>query len=820
MNFKSIKNKLVLSFIAVGFLGVVWVLFTFWQFAGIISLNKKVLAVEQGTRIWTNHLSSGVHNANLALQNYISYQDDIYKIKRNEIWSRQILKALDSLEFYKGKWVNVEDVIVYKQIRDGLHKLNNKQGEIERSAEYDQDGAKARFASETLVLTDQIIRQINHLSENNLIASLRDSERVEKEISKAVVYGVIAFILFGLSAYLVYYYISRKILVSIKLVKEKMSVLSRGDLPDMEDTQNSGDELGIVLQEIGTLATNLRNVKDFALEVGRGKFDNEINVFNNSGEIGRSLSEMKDSLKKVADEDKQRNWINEGFTRFGDILRQNAANLNILADTLIINLVRYLKINQGFIFILNDENEEDPYMELKGAYAYEKKKFLSKEVRPKQGLVGQCWMEKESIYLKKVPAQYITITSGLGDANPDCLLLVPLKYNDQVFGIIELASFHAFKPYEIDFVERLSETIASTISNVRVNENTQRLLEESQGMTETMRAQEEEMRQNMEELQATQEEMLRVSAESNSKMNALNKALAVVEFDLNGSVVEANENFLSEMGYSADEIVGRHHRMFVLESERKSEDYRRFWQDLNEGKVKKGDFRRVKKGGETIWIKGSYSPVYDREGNLRRIVKYAFNITEDKKLFLEFYAKFHAVNLSLLTVEYDLAGNVMKANENFLTLMGYKKFDIIGKQHKMFLAREGEPVEENMELWKKMYEGEDVQGIFTFVSKIGRPLKLQGIYAPIKNIQGIPFKVIQVVSYIPDENTKKTAFELDLEAKHALEIARLFEKAQELDALQDKQMDKLLEKLKASEAKLKHSIQEQELKMKTLKKKG
>jgi PAS domain S-box-containing protein len=171
--------------------------------------------------------------------------------------------------------------------------------------------------------------------------------------------------------------------------------------------------------------------------------------------------------------------------------------------------VKYTKSNQGGLFILNEDNESDQFLELMACYAFERKKYMTKKVVIGEGLIGQAYLEGDRMYLEEVPKEYITITSGLGGSNPNALLIVPLKINDKVYGVLELATFGKYHDYEIDLVEKLAESIASTISTVRVNESTRILLEKTQQQAEEMRAQEEEMRQNMEELEATQEEMRR-----------------------------------------------------------------------------------------------------------------------------------------------------------------------------------------------------------------------------------------------------------------------------------------------------------------------
>ncbi len=253
---------------------------------------------------------------------------------------------------------------------------------------------------------------------------------------------------------------------------------------------------------------------EFAREIGSGNLKAEVSLLSEDDHLGKSLLEMRDNLQKAKEdeekrkaEDEKKRWTNEGLAKFGDILRQNNNNLSKLSDEIIKNLVWYLNASLGGIFVLNENRETgDKTFDLVAAFAYDRKRILNKSYQFAEGLVGACAAEKDIIMLTEIPQEYIEITSGLGGTNPNFLLLTPLVNEDEVMGVIEIASLRRFEEHEILFVKEIAKSIATTLHSVKVNSLTAELLMKSKEQAEIMAAQEEEMRQNMEELQATQEE--------------------------------------------------------------------------------------------------------------------------------------------------------------------------------------------------------------------------------------------------------------------------------------------------------------------------
>ena len=246
-----------------------------------------------------------------------------------------------------------------------------------------------------------------------------------------------------------------------------------------------------------------------------------------NSEVEKQQKELLHTLEennKSSEIEEKRNWIAKGISEMSNLMRGDVNEQ--FFQQIVSELVKFMGVNQSGLYTVEEyQRSNEKHIELKACYAFDRNKFLKKRIEIGQGLIGQCYLEKERIYLREIPESYINITSGLGGSNPTCLLIVPLIHEDNVEGLIEIASFHDLEEHEIEFVEQLSEALASFISSNRKNQNTKILLEQSQQQSEEMRAKEEEMRQTMEEMQATQEEIVRKEKEHVQQIEMLKKEI-------------------------------------------------------------------------------------------------------------------------------------------------------------------------------------------------------------------------------------------------------------------------------------------------------
>jgi methyl-accepting chemotaxis protein len=254
------------------------------------------------------------------------------------------------------------------------------------------------------------------------------------------------------------------------------------------------------------------------------------------------------------------------------------------------------------------------------------------------------------------------------------------------------------------------------------------------------------------------------SMEDAGRIAAIGRAQAVIEFNLDGTIITANDIFLGAVGYSLAEIQGKHHSMFVAPTERESRAYREFWASLNRGEFQSAEYKRFGKGGKEVWILASYNPILDETGKPFKVVKFASDVSEQKLKAANFAGQIEAIGKSQAVIEFDMNGNVLIANQNFLDALGYSLAEIQGKHHGMFVPEEQRGSEAYREFWASLNRGEFMSGEYRRVGKGGREVWIQASYNPIRDLNGKPYKVVkyaanitaQVIARMKNESIRRT----------------------------------------------------------------
>lgn len=240
-------------------------------------------------------------------------------------------------------------------------------------------------------------------------------------------------------------------------------------------------------------------------------------------------------------------------------------------------------------------------------------------------------------------------------------------------------------------------------------------------------------------------------------VDAINRSQAVIEFELDGTILNANDNFLAALGYTLEEIVGQHHRMFVAANYARSVEYEDFWLRLAKGEFFSSEYMRITKSGDEIWIQASYNPVFDEKGNPVKVIKFASDITAQKRISADSAGQLEAIGRSQAVISFNLDGTIIDANDNFLNAVGYSRSEVVGKHHRMFVAPEEAESSEYEQFWSNLRAGKFDQREYKRIGKGGREIWIQASYNPIFNANGEPTKVVK---YATDITGRKRAVEL------------------------------------------------------------
>ena len=239
---------------------------------------------------------------------------------------------------------------------------------------------------------------------------------------------------------------------------------------------------------------------------------------------------------------------------------------------------------------------------------------------------------------------------------------------------------------------------------------------------------------------------------------AIGKSQAVIEFAMEGTILHANDNFLKALGYTLDEIKGKHHSMFVDEAYRQSADYKEFWAKLNRGEYVADEFKRIGKGGREVWILASYNPILDLNGKPFKVVKYATDVTEQKLRNADYAGQIAAVSKAQAVIEFKMDGTVLAANDNFLKALGYTLDEVKGKHHSMFVDDAYRQSADYKEFWAKLNRGEYVADEFKRIGKGGREVWILASYNPILDLSGKPFKVVKYATDVTEQKLRNADY--------------------------------------------------------------
>ena len=592
--------------------------------------------------------------------------------------------------------------------------------------------------------------EINTLANKILALFSEFSLYIAQHDKKFITYGLIVLltlvVLFSVTLVLGVLQLGKNIVPPLIQFREYITKLGIGELPPTFEIKGQS-ELREIAGALNNLTDNLKRTKEFVNEVGKGNLESQISVFNNQGELGRSLLEMREELQKIAKEretqeieDRKRNWGAQGVARFSEILRNFSDNQEELSFHVLKELVEYLEAVQGMLYIINDSEPENKFLELMAVYAYSRRKFMEKRIELGEGIAGQCALEKQTVYLVELPQGHFEISTALGLSEPKSVLIVPLQLNNDIFGVVEIASFKTMEAYQIEFAEKIAETVASSISNAKITSQTSKLLEESKRQAEELASKEEEMRQNMEELQATQEEAARKEAIASGFVNSVNHSIIRADFSLTGHLDYANSKFTDLVGLKTKELKGMHYSEFINYKDVK--DFDKQWERIVKGGRHIEEEMRHKTNDTYRWLLATYTPIRSPHGEVTKILYLAIDIHNQKAKNLDYKRELSAINSAIIKAEYDANGKVISVNKHFQGLLGYNANDIQDKTALSFIH----PIQldEFKISWLKITQGVPFEGRTRMATNKGEERWLQGTYTPVRDAENEIYKIVHI----------------------------------------------------------------------------
>lgn len=446
-----------------------------------------------------------------------------------------------------------------------------------------------------------------------------------------------------------------------------------------------------LFKDIGVYLHNLQNElhtsTDFINEVGDGNFEIYL---EGKTTLASALRKMQSKLKESYKRETRTSWTSQGLASLGTIIRNNTENIDHLAKEVLTMVVDYVKCEQGVLYVKKqDKVSQEDYFGLLDHYGLSKEKYNNDKIFKGEGLIGELFDNPQMTFITELPDGY-TIMSGLGEAKPNCLLIIPLLTNqDELVGALELTSFKVLKPHEIELIEQMGESIATSLSSVLNTFHTEQLLIESQDLTKRLRSQEDHMRKNMSALQNAQEEMVRNQIELEGVFKSIDQTLGTIELSIDGYIISTNKMILNILMYKEEEIIDKSLKEFLPKHSNLYTQYDSILKKLVSNESVTGDYQWYNKKEQVLWLNLTLTPVKNQIGEIFKIILLAKDVTQRKEEELEIQ------RLSLVADTTENAvlivnnlGLIEYINPGFSKTTGYLEEDVIGEEPAQFLYGE------------------------------------------------------------------------------------------------------------------------------------
>jgi len=457
---ESFQGRMTSGLLFVGLVVLVLVFYPVLVYRSTITKYEQLVSNSIPIKYYCSIMENILARTNVTLTSFLLTDDTNFQVERKRIWQEDYKNAVDSLLYYTNANADVRTSTLAYTFILNANKLKAEQEVIEREHKNLLDKNAHKFSKEEDLTIGKLrslrqdqVQNLNGLVDdatsclqfiiekpNDDIIKLNAAKKADLENIPIVSFVLTVIVL--TASFIVGYYVIIFILKKIKVLKDQLEQLDDGYLPSAIIIGK--DELAPIALAVNQLTTHLQEVKSFALQVGQGNFDSEFKAFDTASDLGAALVQMRESLKLVSEEEKKRAWGVNGLAMFSKLLRDNSLDFTVLCSIIIQELVKYVHAQQGGIYTVNDSLDDKKLM-LRSWYAYERKKYREKTIEIGEGVLGEAFREKRTVYMKKLPENYLQITSGLGESEAGCLFVVPLKVNEEVEGMLEIASF---KPFE------------------------------------------------------------------------------------------------------------------------------------------------------------------------------------------------------------------------------------------------------------------------------------------------------------------------------------------------------------------------------------